>query len=318
MTQRTRLCSLALIAVASLASLLAPAPAAFAQDFQKGVSLVRHHAAGWTFSPAILDGRVIGFLAWADAGVGAPGNITTIWFARGPKNAWTISGWTGDALGGAVQYVRETYQSPALFSHDGLLVRSANFALEAAKPEPMVNGFFAADPLATAVSDGALAASIAGVVADDGYPVAGGDMIGFLRVGTVDPCPIAIDTVDLTLVLVSRAVEVAAFGEAAQDTLDAINAINCSWPCDGCTTTYGNSTPTPPGTWTTTMTRVGQRCKCESRRPSSAPATYSGETWFWCDACTGPATVTGEDYFAEDIECPGPCPAPSGSGVFVP
>lgn len=315
-----------LIFALAVALLLIPkvATAQMGAVLKTDVFFVRHHADGWVFAPAVRDGRVVGFLAWVGPGVATPGNIKLLWFERGGGATWDISGWSIADKGGAVNFVRDRYADPSIFDRDGELV-GASIGIEPAEPDAKVVGaFFENDPIGIAVNGSPEAADLAEVLGQAGYPVAAGDLKTSL---ITQPCPTPdLSNTDKLMIPIVRQVEAALFTASSLTVVRAaegpIDPCVAAWPCAGCTIAYGNATVAPAAVTTTTIMPVGARCKCESRTPATATATYTGKTVIWCEPCTGPTPVSGIEYCAEDITCPvplaaGACPG-GGCGLFVP
>ena len=89
-------------------------------------------------SPALVNGTVQGWLAYADAGTVVGSNIAVVWYQRESDGTWTTWGWTSNSLGAAVGYIHDLYQTPA-FIQDGQLVEAAIAAAFEA-PKEMMNG----------------------------------------------------------------------------------------------------------------------------------------------------------------------------------
>lgn len=310
--------------IVGLLALLGFTAANHAGVLKDDVQLVRHHVDGWTLSPAVHQGRVVGFLGWADAGTSVGNNICLMWFDRGAEDLWHVFGWSSADKGAAVQFVRSAYADPTMFSRDGLLV-GASIGVEPVPPtDKVVEGFFETDPFGAAVLGTPGALEVAEALASLGYAVTAGELKASL---IAQPCETeVVSKLDQFMIPIVRQVEQAVFTAeslAADRATEAeIDPCVAAWPCSGCTVSYGAPTIAPGAVTTTTVTAIGSRCKCESRTPATAAATYTGKTRWLCDPCTGPAVVSGEEYCAEDVECgvpiaATPCPG-GGCGLFVP
>lgn len=292
---------------------------AIAADLKPDVTFVRHHFDGWMMAPATQAGRIVGFLAWEIEGAAHGENIDLIWLERDDTSNWSAWGWSNVDKGAAVNWVRQVYADTTLFDRDGTLVVASLHGITIAPTDKLDGAFFESDPLAASVNSSPDAAAIAATLAGTGYSVTAGEMATAM---SSQPCDAAISTLDKMMTPILRQVEDALFTAKSLATERAAAPPDpcISWPCPGCTAAYGTWTTTGPTV--TTVTAMGNRCKCESRTPASASVTYTGETWFWCNSCPAPGTATGEEYCAEDVECSvpitaTPCPG-GGCGLFVP
>lgn len=274
--------------------------------------LIRHSAAGWLFSPVVHEGQVVGFFAVAEEGVARPGNIDTLWMEEGVDGRWAYWGWCDTEVGDAARYVEERFSDRNAFQYDGTLHWLAAHSIKAVSPARLSHGALATNAsMVEAIRNLEDPSEFIGILAEDGeavVPVVGVEMATELDwIGTTSA-----DVLGAHLLL---ATECAINGEQyLTESIGGGLQMACTPPC---TIAFTGVACVAPCTWTLTVVPVGERFKCEYRRPATATFTKSGKhLWPLCLDCADTGTVTGHEYAAEDVDvlpCPG---SPTGAAVF--
>jgi hypothetical protein len=170
---------------------------------------------------------------------------------------------------------------------------------------------FADNPLVDWIKDLDDAAEILGIMAEDGEPMA--PLIGVEMAMELDW--IGTTGADLLAIGLQAASESAIRGDAMAESFDG----GIQYGCTCSDAVWGPSTCVTPCTWSVTSITVGNRIKCEYRRPATATWTKTGKHWYCaCCSCADSGTGNGTEYAAEDVDAL-PCPAsPSGTISFIP
>ncbi len=253
---------------------------AIAQVPDPTVAGVRFGVSGWLFAPAVVNGSVKGFLAWADAVPTIGLNITLGWHQREANGSWTTWAWTGSDLGAAADYIRTLQQDPSVFSFEPVVSTLADAALgSGTAPALVVNGLFFDDPFQTIVANSTDPVATVEALADSGWPVA--PEISAMAVSTVaDPVSQPIDQVARLLNGLTADAEVRLFGVSTVPVLDWWPA----WLCWCTRVTWA----TTLGPWVLQLPvqHVGGQTICHYHRTSTAHWTDIGETFPLCFPCT--------------------------------
>lgn len=200
-------------------------------------------------------------------------------------------------------YVRTILDDEQAFIRDTELSEAAYASgpESAAAPKPMSGGLFLDDPFQPTVQQSPDPATMVSMLEIVGWQVA--PSMSQMQVDESMNCngepigPVLYLMRDLT-----DRVEDAYF---AQSTVENPCA---AWPCT-CTTTFGASTPTPPGTWTVTTVTVGDRTRCSYSRPATRSWSTAGKTFWLCDPCADSGTQDGYECGVEDVLIGTACPA---------
>lgn len=267
--------------------------------------------AGWVLHPVwSADGEEFaGFYAHPSEDIlTTSGNIQRIWFEVDPADEWWAFAVNPDDFEALIDTIENAGGSPDVaLAIEGVL--AANASRPASGPSgPIVGGMLNGDPLASYVAGSDDPAVLLDILAGVGYPVASvmsGTLTGSQGSGSLIPHAKA--ALDCLRAQVDSSVE------------SNSNCMVCA-----CTTHLGTFTPTPPGTWTVTVTVVGNRKKCEYRRNGTAPYWLTGRHWY-CPSCTSgssaaPAgTTPAHEYVAIDVWATDPCPgSPADTPEVVP
>ena len=262
---------------------------------------MRFDVKGWMFCPVTNTTQVQGFLAYL-IGDGTGANVQLVWYERVGVDSWSTWAWQEKDLGAAVWYVRSILADDTAFTRDLELNDAALVAgPESAKaPKPMSNGLFFDDPIQPVVQQSSDPGTVLDLLEVVGWQVA--PSISQMQVGNAMDCngepigPVLYLMRDLT-----NRVEDAYFASST-----VVNPCQ-QWPCT-CTTTFGASTPTPPGTWTVTPVTVGNRVRCSYSRPATRSWSKAGKTWFWCNNCANTGSQDGFECGLEDVDIGTSCP----------
>lgn len=265
---------------------LASASAQLAPDVSRLAFATSH---GWTFHPAMRDGRVVGFLASQNSGAVAPAGYSILWFSRGP-GGFSMQGYSGDSLAGAARKAASASQAGTWFSR-------AVFAedLGGADPEPdaaltgMPRGLAEDDPLQTVAE--LLTPEMMQAFIETGVAAGAAE----LSAAEIDESSVLEPVSAMGAVLTSLASRaenlVGSDGRDLSAATDPVAGLCIPW-----TTT--TTMQTPAGPWT-------------SVNPSGTPCVYSRPTTIWTitcsisitcvDTCTSTVTGTG----TQTGTCPG-------------
>jgi len=275
---------------------------AIAQVPDPTVAAVRFSVSGWLFAPAVVNGSVKGFLAWADVVPTVDLNIRLAWHQREANGSWTTWAWTGSDLGAAADYIRTLQQDPSVFSFDPVVSTLADAALgSGTAPALVVNGLFFDDAFQTIVANSTDPVAIVKTLADVGWPVA--PEISAMAVAIVaDQEGPPINQVTWLLNDLTADSEVKLFGAS---TLIAF----VPWPCY-CLTALG---PIVVGPWKLVdiIDVGGGGRNCWWERKTRQRWTQTGEYTFSCDDCADTGFFTINVETAVTYAAPGaPCIAP--------
>lgn len=276
---------------------------AIAQVPDPTVAGVRFGVSGWLFAPAVVNGSVKGFLAWADVVPTIGLNIRLAWHQREANGSWTTWAWTDSDLGAAADYIRTLQQDPTVFSFDSVVSTLADAALgSGTAPAPVVNGLFFDDAFQTIVANSTDPVAIVKTLADVGWPVA--PEISAMAVAIVaDQESEPIDQVTWLLNGLTADSEVRFFGASTLTVL-------VPWPCV-CVTVDGTPTYGPWVFRFSVSTHGGAQLDCSYKRTVVTPYTSTGETPFWCLDCASPPGATYRTTeFNTTINIDGTCVPP--------
>jgi hypothetical protein len=269
-----------------------------------GAAYVRFNVRGWVFAPAVVDGYIFGFLAWAntvdpaeDSVIVTGENLRVLWCQR-DEQAWSVWAWTGDDVGQAATWVRGLLDAPAAFAEDlqlPSLMDQKTGAVPLA-PHLLYNGLLRDDPLQALLSSAASPEVFVDAVAKAGYRAA--PVVSALHsLTTSGACdPTANNALEGALDGLTQEADTILFGRSQFNT-------GCSWPCK-CTTTSG---PATAGAWGSNSTVIGSRRHCVYHRQWSVLVTKTGLHW-WCTSCAGSYTMNTQcESASEDHELSDPC-----------
>ncbi len=263
---------------------------------QDAPSYVRFEVGGWTFTPAIVQTSVEGFLAWVEDVEAVGENITVMWYQHESDGTWTTWAWQSNDVGVAALHVRGLLGDQLVFASDTDVIAWVEAASGPAASLEVVDGLFFDDPFQAVVASHPDPPEMMDVLVAVGWQAA--PNLSALAVEAAADCDITPEA--LLLNDLKSDAELTLFGQTAV-------ADDClSWPCK-CKLTYG-TWACPAWVLYDTVTIPGGTV-CHYERTCTRPWTKTGRHWT-CFSCANTGTETRYETQRTNAIDPDPCVAP--------
>lgn len=236
----------------------------------------------WTFAPIVSSGAIKGYLAWADPATLTGDNLPIIYYQR-TTTGWKMWGWADYDLGAATRYLHNTF-GESVFQYDPDLVNVETATTVAQSPKELQYGVFVDDPVHVLIANAPDPVELVSLLVDLGWKAAPG--LSQLAVADSILCPVDSTPADPVATLLNERthdMDMIIFGSSTI-------TLPCTyWPCGGCVTTYGTSTPSGPWTYRGSVV-VDNLTVCKYDRDATQSWSRTGRSTWLCLDCTGSGT----------------------------
>ena len=297
----------------------------------------------WRFAPVVSpqEQTALAFLAHYVGSDAYAGNIRVVLFEQLSEGVWNGQTWPSGDLGLAATHVISTMPEGASILGDPVIANAVEQVVVTcdtdSSPELFGLGLSKNDPMYQTAAGMEEPGELLDNLRQAGYPItpelpaitavvaarAAGDRQGYERAMILATGSAAPQEEPESVSLAAASLEADMKGtNALLNTMTSqieITLFNKTiaawwWPFCGCSTTYGPCLTTPPATLCRISPSTGGQLHCSYCEAGTKTYTYTGQTFWLCNPCTGGGTVPCSAIVGGcTVNCGTPCPpTPAG------